>query len=232
MPFSDSLYLHAFNLLSEFGPVRLYKIGQAFPNFKAAYEADAKTLESRGIERGIAEKFVEFKKTLHLNSEWEKLNRENIWLLSYKDQNYPKLLLEISKPPPLLYVKGKMESNEELCVAVVGTRKISNYGRTVVPFLVEPLVKSGITIVSGLAYGVDSAAHDRGLDVQHDDQYADGDRDRADGDLLPDPRCDLRDGQDGARAERRIGDDGADGTEGGLAEQVEFGDGFHSFVLC
>ncbi len=163
MPFPDSLYLHAFNLLSEFGPVRLYKISQAFPNFKAAYEADAKTLESRGIERGIAEKFVEFKKTLHLNSEWEKLNRENIWLLSYKDQNYPKLLLEISKPPPLLYVKGKMESNEELCVAVVGTRKISNYGRTVVPFLVEPLVKSGITIVSGLAYGVDSAAHEISL---------------------------------------------------------------------
>lgn len=163
MSYSDSIYLHAFNLLPEFGPIRLHKIGKMFPDFQTAFKANAKTLENHGIETEIAEKFIEFKKTLNLDSEWKKLNKENIWLLSYKDQNYPKLLLEISKPPPLLYIKGKMESNEELCVAVVGTRKISNYGRTVIPLLIDPLVKSGVTIVSGLAYGIDSVAHEIAL---------------------------------------------------------------------
>src|SRR5581483_7263662 len=66
---------------------------------------------------------------------------------------------EIPKFPPILYFKGSL-SADELCVAVVGTRQITNYGRAVIPRLVEPLVDAGACVVSGMAFGVDSAAHE------------------------------------------------------------------------
>jgi DNA processing protein len=153
---SSSLYLHAFNLLPQFGPTRLQKICDFFESPEQAFSASEQHLLQAGIESEIVKKFLAHRTTLHLEQEAEKLNREGITLLNYKDDNYPELLLQIPKFPPLLYYKGRMENADELCVAVVGTRKITTYGRTVAPFLIEPLIQSKVTIVSGLAYGVDS----------------------------------------------------------------------------
>jgi len=165
MAYIDAIYAHAFNLLVEFGPSRLYKLGQYFGSFEQAFEANEIQLIKSGIEPEIAKKFLQFRISINLSKEEEDLRKENIWLLTYKDKNYPKLLLEIPKLPPLLYVKGKLDDSEEACLAVVGTRKISNYGRTVTPQLIEPLIKSGLIIVSGMAYGVDEMVHE--LSVQN-----------------------------------------------------------------
>lgn len=82
--------------------------------------------------------------------------------LTLKDKNYPKLLREIANPPAVLYIKT-LKSLEEIftrpAVAVVGTRNISSYGRIVTQKITKDLVKHGITIVSGLAKGVDVCAH-------------------------------------------------------------------------
>lgn len=157
--FSENLYIHGFNLLPQFGPKRLLKLFNYFENFKTAFHSNVSELVAAGIEPELAEKFAVFRTACDLEKEAEQLATEHIQLLGFTDTNYPNLLKEIPACPPLLYYKGTMNNPDELALAVVGTRKISAYGRTVLPYLIEPLIDAGITIVSGLAYGVDSAAH-------------------------------------------------------------------------
>ena len=155
----DKFYLHALNLLPQFGPKRLLKLANAFASFKDAFEASSKALATAGLEPQVIEAFLGQRENIDVVNEANSLTGQGISLLTFKDDNYPKLLLEIPLFPPLLYYKGTMDNADELAIAVVGTRKITNYGRTVIPELLEPLCQSGITIVSGLAYGADAAAH-------------------------------------------------------------------------
>lgn len=154
-----NLYLHGLNLFPGFGPARLFKILSYCKDFRHAYNASREELLKSGIESDLAEKFLEFKSKISLNSEAEKLSRSGIEIHTYKDTSYPKLLLEIPRFPPLLYARGKLADADELFFAVVGTRKITTYGKSVIPVIVEPLVEKNITIVSGMAFGVDSEAH-------------------------------------------------------------------------
>ena len=81
-------------------------------------------------------------------------------MLTIRDARYPRLLKEISDPPALLYVRGHgTKINLEKTIAVVGTRHVTEYGREITKKLVTDLVRRGYTIVSGLAYGVDTVAH-------------------------------------------------------------------------
>jgi DNA processing protein len=160
MNLSDSLYLHGLNLLPQFGPARLSLLAKRFEKFQDAFLASENQLAAAGIDQEIAKNFTAFREKINLEQEAEKLDKEQIKILSFRDTSYPKLLLEIPKFPPILYYKGRMDSADELCIAVVGTRMISNYGRTIIPGLVEPLVDAGAIIVSGMAFGVDSAAHE------------------------------------------------------------------------
>jgi len=82
------------------------------------------------------------------------------------DKNYPKLLKEIFDPPKELYIWGELKAEEKYPLAVVGTRKISNYGKQVAVSLTKNLAKAGLTIVSGLALGIDGLAHQAALDVK------------------------------------------------------------------
>lgn len=159
-PESDNIYLHAFNLVPQIGPSRLIKIAQGFPSFKQAYEASPDLLAKAGLEPEIAEKFITLKSKINLEFEQQKLADAGIGILSFRDGGFPKLLLEIPKFPPILYYKGTLGNADELCIGVVGTRRVTTYGRVVITQLVEPLVDAGVTIVSGMAFGVDSAAHE------------------------------------------------------------------------
>ena len=75
------------------------------------------------------------------------------------DENYPELLKQTKEAPYVLFVRGQMKEIDKVAVAVVGTRKPTSYGKQVVDKLVPQLVARGVTIVSGLAYGVDALAH-------------------------------------------------------------------------
>ncbi|MDA2936055.1 DNA-processing protein DprA [Patescibacteria group bacterium AH-259-L05] len=82
-----------------------------------------------------------------------------------QDKNYPPLLKEIPDPPQELYIWGVLKQKEKYPLAVVGTRKVSNYGKQVTLELVTELVKQGLTIISGLALGVDGISHQAALDA-------------------------------------------------------------------
>ncbi len=81
-------------------------------------------------------------------------------IITIQDNNYPTLLKNIENPPPVLYCKGKLYDAENVSVSIVGTRKATNYGRLVVEKFVNQLVENRVIITSGLAYGIDSYAHD------------------------------------------------------------------------
>lgn len=86
-------------------------------------------------------------------------------VITSSDREYPNSLKNIEHPPEKLYVAGTITPQDELSLAVVGTRKFSHYGREVTQFLVEELVKAGLTIVSGLARGIDTIAHKTALEA-------------------------------------------------------------------
>lgn len=83
--------------------------------------------------------------------------------ISLQEKEYPQLLKEIYNPPKALYYQGQLSAKEKYPLAVVGTRKMSAYGRRVTEFLVKELVRRGFTIISGLALGIDGIAHQTAL---------------------------------------------------------------------
>ena len=84
--------------------------------------------------------------------------------ITIKDKNYPELLKQIYDPPKELYINGELKKSEKYPLAVVGTRKMSNYGKQTTEHFVRVLAQSGLTIISGLALGIDSLAHKTALE--------------------------------------------------------------------
>jgi len=118
-----------------------------------------------GIHPKTAAKITNLPKEIDPLKEWGKLRKNGIKIITLLDNNYPALLKEIYDPPPLLYLKGIL-TKDELMLAVVGTRKSSAYGRGVASDLVSNLSRAGLTIVSGLALGIDSFAHQATLQAK------------------------------------------------------------------
>jgi len=154
----EKIYWLFFSLIPEIGPVRFKKLYSYFSLLKDAYEADSFDLRSAGLEPKIIEAIQEKKKAIDLDKEWEKLEEEKVNIITVKEKEYPKLLKEIYAPPAVLYWRGKFIENKEYLFSVVGTRKPSSYGRQSTFALVKPLAANQITIVSGLALGIDAIA--------------------------------------------------------------------------
>ena len=164
MEYQDSLYLHALNLLPQFGPKKLIKLANYFASFQDAFQASKADLIIAGLEPELCEVWLSKKQTIDIATEYNRLEQMGIGLLNYTDSAYPELLKEIAGFPPLLYTRGTIPKTDGLAVAVVGTRKITTYGRLVTPHILGPLVDAGIVIVSGLAYGVDALAHKQAVE--------------------------------------------------------------------
>lgn len=159
----DLKYLIALTHFSKFGPVRIGRIKKRFQLWEDAFRASAKELTQAGIEENIAEEFAAAKYEINPDEIMEKLEKENIKAAAIGDKLYPKPLQEIYSPPALIYYKGRLSENEEFNLAVVGSRKYSSYGQMAVERIVEDLAKNNLTIVSGLALGIDALAHNAAL---------------------------------------------------------------------
>lgn len=152
-------YFNAFNQVDQIGPVRFRKLLNFFPDLKLAWQASPAELRQAGLEELVINKILELRREFDPIREYEKLGQQNIRLLTILDEDYPKLLKEIHDPPAALYIRGELLPKDEMAVAVVGTRKFSNYGKQVVEDLVRDLSRANITVVSGLALGIDALAH-------------------------------------------------------------------------
>jgi len=117
-----------------------------------------------GIDIKLAEAICGYRDYDYGVHEWERAETLQVRILTFWDPDFPVLLKKIYDSPVLLYVKGQPLQSKEDCVAVVGTRSMTAYGRRVTSKIVSDLVTSGVVIVSGLARGVDSLAHRKALD--------------------------------------------------------------------
>lgn len=160
----DLPYFNAFNTIPQIGSVRLRKLLNFFPNLETAWRAQTEELTAAGLEASVIEKVGETRQSFDVDEEFERLDTLQIKLLTWNDENYPKLLRQISNPPIVLYLRGEILPQDDLALAIVGTRRMSTYGKQAVQELTAGLVRAGLSIVSGLALGVDSAAHKTAVD--------------------------------------------------------------------
>lgn len=141
------------------GPRKFKILIQFSKSAREVWDEDEKNLV-KILGPKTAETFINFRKNLDPERYFVEIRSKNIQLLTIEDKNYPKLLKEIADPPPVLYVRGEVESLlPKRPIAVVGTRMMTSYGQQVTEILVRDLVSAGFTIISGLALGVDSYAH-------------------------------------------------------------------------
>ena len=161
----EALYWVAFGRVGGIGGVRLRRLYDHFGTLSDAWAAGAGELIAAGLDTRLVEKVVHLRQTLDLGREANRLEDHGIVALPIIDTAYPERLREVDGAPPVLYVKGNVTPQDETAVAVVGTRKATTYGRQVVEAIVGDLARQGVTIVSGLARGIDTAAHRTALDA-------------------------------------------------------------------
>lgn len=151
-------------LYEQIGPTRFDQLLRAFGSAEKAWKAPSEEFSRLGWEQKALEALQEREKIV-VEPILDVVARHNSYLITKKDADYPAVLLQISDPPPLLYLKGRILPQDRLALAVVGSRKMTNYGREVTEALVPELAAAGLTIVSGLALGVDAVAHRAALSV-------------------------------------------------------------------
>lgn len=155
----NTTYLLALHSVDGLGPIRLKAILQYFKDPKLAWEANESELIKIGIPKNTVVLLAETRKKLEPEIYAESIIKSGIKWVSIFDENYPKLLAQIYDPPTILYYKGNLDCAGRKTIAVVGTRKITGYGKVATEQFTKGLVDAGLTIVSGLARGVDSQAH-------------------------------------------------------------------------
>ncbi len=163
---TDPRYWIAFNLVPQIGPVKVQRLLDHFGDLETAWRANAFDLNAAGLDKRALENLLTTRKTIDLDAELEKIARAHVRVLTPDDSAYPRLLKQIDNAPFVLYVKGEILPDDDWAVAVVGTRRATPYGREVTRRIVTELAQSHVTIVSGLARGIDAEAHRAALDAQ------------------------------------------------------------------
>jgi len=161
----DIKYWVGYSLIPGIGRVRFAQLENAFGSLEAAWAAPAAELSHAGLDSRAVRAITSGRPGINLDAEMEQLDRYGVTVITYHDGGYPSRLREIYDYPPLIYIRGSLLPEDEWCLAVVGTRRSTTYGRQVAEELVADLAASGITIASGLARGIDTVAHRSALNT-------------------------------------------------------------------
>ncbi len=148
-----------FNLVRGIGAVRLQALIDHFGDAASAWRAAPEELRLAGLGPKVLERLLEVRGAVDLEKLWDRITAQGIRILTWEDELYPPRLKEIEQPPPVLYVRGDLLPEDHFAVAIVGTRKVTPYGRQITEELSAFLAANGVTVISGLARGVDAVAH-------------------------------------------------------------------------
>lgn len=161
----NQYYLISLSQVPQLGPVKIRRLVDFFGSAQSVFRANRKALQAiEGLSPSIIHDLLETR--LDRYRYWcDQLGRHRISVVSYWDEDYPDLLKHIYAPPVLLFYRGSLSFlKSSLCIAVVGSRVPSHYGRQVTKFLSQQLSQRGVAIVSGLAWGIDSLSHQTALE--------------------------------------------------------------------
>ncbi len=152
-------YWVGFNHIKGIGSVRLRRLLDFFCDLSVAWNAPLDGLLAAGLPEKIAQQVIQNRNNINLESLFEGIVGKGIEVLIQQDDAYPSRLREVDQPPPVLYVKGELTLEDQWSVAIVGTRRMTGYGKQVTTELAAFLAGHGICVVSGLARGIDTVAH-------------------------------------------------------------------------
>jgi DNA processing protein len=152
-------YWVGFNLVKGIGSARMRTLLNAFGSAENAWKAPVEALERAGLSPRLVENLSQLRSNDTVERAWEDMQKNDIQVITWEDHDYPRRLKDIDQPPPVLYLRGQLSEADQWAVAIVGTRRITAYGRQVTEEIGRQLAQNGVSVISGLARGVDSVAH-------------------------------------------------------------------------
>ena len=161
----DLRYWVGFNRIGGVGSARFKILLDAFGDLESAWKATAAELGNAGLGRKTVQSILANREAIEPARELDRVSEMGFSVLTINDPRYPARLREIDLPPPLLYQHGSLGEYDRLAAAIVGTRRATQYGKSVAREMAYVLAGCGVTIVSGLARGIDGIAHQAALDA-------------------------------------------------------------------
>lgn len=162
---NDKEILIWLNSINGIGIKSIEKIIDYFGSIKNVWESSNNDiLGCKGLRENAKNNFIKYKNEGYVNDILEELDKEKVHTITIVDNDYPKKLKDIYCPPVVLYVKGQMVKEDELLMAMVGSRKATYYGKWVAEKIARGLARHGIGVISGLARGIDTISHIGSLD--------------------------------------------------------------------
>jgi DNA processing protein len=157
----------ALNMVNGIGPIRVRALLDRFNEPQAILSASKGDLmQVEGVGEEVARSVVSWREQADLDAELQRIEKAGVRVISRDDPEYPKNLREVYDPPVVLYVKGTLSERDVLAIAVVGSRRTTLYGQDMARKLAFQLGRVGVTVVSGLARGIDTAAHNGALQAK------------------------------------------------------------------
>jgi DNA processing protein len=160
---NDKRYWIGFTLVKGIGAVRFQRLLERFGDAETAWKAAPAELAGAGLSLKMIERLVALREKADLSRLWDQIQSKGIQVLTWLDEAYPQRLKEIEQPPPVIYMRGELLPEDTWAVAIVGTRRVTPYGRQVTEQIASFLAANGVTVVSGMARGVDAIAHNAAL---------------------------------------------------------------------
>lgn len=158
-------YYIAFSKVPGIGAARIKRLLDYFGSLDIAWHATLGDLVASGLDAKCAMSVLETRRMFHLEADLEQIARIGGRAITWEDDEYPQRLKETPGAPPLLYILGEITPQDSWAVGIVGTRRATAYGKEATIRLATGLVEAGISIVSGLARGIDTIAHRAALDA-------------------------------------------------------------------
>ena len=158
---TDAEALVALNMLPKIGPVRVRRLVEYFGSPGAVFQVSGDALKKvEGIGSDTARMLRKWEEVVDLPAELSRAREMGLSIVTQAEELYPAMLREIHDPPLVLYVRGNLLLRDRIAVGVVGSRRATHYGLTAARKLSFQLAHAGVTVLSGLARGIDTAAHE------------------------------------------------------------------------
>jgi DNA processing protein len=155
----ELVYLNALNSISVFGATRITSLVKNFGSAEAAWSVSPENYPPHLELQNYYDRITKERSVINPEKEWEQLEKTGVHCITPNCPGYPSLLRQVSVPPPLLYYRGSLERINNPAVAIVGSRRATFYGSEVAGRLAGELALAGVAVISGMALGVDTAAH-------------------------------------------------------------------------
>ncbi len=156
---SARYYLVGLNMIPVLTPRRKRILRAHFSSPAEIWHLSPQRLAAIAGITEVAPQIIAAQRTISIDKEFEQAAQMQIKIVTILDPDYPQLLREINDPPPVLYIKGQYTKEDAIAIGIVGTRRASQYGRMIATKLAKEISQLGLAVVSGMAMGIDTAAH-------------------------------------------------------------------------